>query len=94
MIDPQARPAPYIKLMALVVVLGLICALITFAFMALVLQGTNLLWEPPAQALGLSAPIFLALFVAVWVQHEAGPVIAIAVIVGLLATARLSLTPA
>ena len=32
MIDPQAKPAPYIKLLALVVVLGLICALITFAF--------------------------------------------------------------
>ena len=30
MIDPQAKPAPYIKLLALVVVLGLISALVTF----------------------------------------------------------------
>jgi hypothetical protein len=43
MIDPQAKPAAYIKLLALVVVLGLICALITFAFMALLHQGTHLL---------------------------------------------------
>lgn len=42
----------------------------------------------------MKAPIFSALFVAMLVQREAGPVIAIAVIVGLLATARLSMTPA
>jgi H+/Cl- antiporter ClcA len=42
----------------------------------------------------MKAPIFSALFVAVLVQREAAPVIAIAVIVGLLATARLSMTPA
>ena len=42
MIDPQARPRPYIKLLALVVVLGLLSALVTFAFMALVHQGTGL----------------------------------------------------
>jgi H+/Cl- antiporter ClcA len=42
----------------------------------------------------MKAPIFSALFVAVLVQKEAGPVIAIAVIVGLLATARLSMMPA
>lgn len=42
----------------------------------------------------MKAPIFSALFVAVMVQKEAGPVIAVAVIVGLLATARLSMTPA
>lgn len=41
----------------------------------------------------MKAPIFSALFVAVLMQPEAGPVIAIAVIVGALATARLSLTP-
>lgn len=39
------------------------------------------------------APIFSALFVALLVQPEAGPVIAVAVIVGMLATARLSMTP-
>jgi H+/Cl- antiporter ClcA len=39
----------------------------------------------------LKAPIFSALFVTVLVQREAAPVIAIAVIVGLLATARISM---
>ena len=40
----------------------------------------------------MKAPIFSALFVAVLVQREASPVIAIAVIVGALATARISMT--
>ena len=39
MIDPQAKPATYIRLMALVVVLGVISALVTFAFIALVQMG-------------------------------------------------------
>jgi H+/Cl- antiporter ClcA len=42
----------------------------------------------------MKAPIFSALFVSVLVQREASPVIAIAVIVGALATARLSLVSA
>jgi H+/Cl- antiporter ClcA len=37
----------------------------------------------------LKAPIFAALFATVLVQHETSPVIAIAVIVGALATSRL-----
>jgi H+/Cl- antiporter ClcA len=37
------------------------------------------------------APIFSALFVMVLVQHETSPVVAIAVIIGALATAHLSL---
>ena len=41
----------------------------------------------------MKAPIFSALFVMVLVQAETSPVIAIAVIVGVLATARLSMTP-
>ena len=45
MIDPQARPGPYIKLLALVAVLGLLSALITFAFMALVNVGTGAIWD-------------------------------------------------
>jgi H+/Cl- antiporter ClcA len=61
MIDPQARPGPYIKLLALVVVLGLICALVTFAFMALVHQGTGLIWEQAAQALGIDPRLFTVL---------------------------------
>jgi len=61
MIDPQARPAPYIKLMALVILLGLISALITFAFIVLVDQGTRLVWEQSAQALGIDPPLFTLL---------------------------------
>ena len=58
MIDPQARPVPYIKLMVFVVLLGLISALITFAFIALVHQGTRLLWEQAALAAGLDPRLF------------------------------------
>jgi hypothetical protein len=36
MIDPQARPGRYIKLMAFVLLLGLLSAMVTFAFVALV----------------------------------------------------------
>ena len=53
MIDPQARPAHYFRLLALVTLLGLISALITFAFMAIVHQGTALVWERAATALGM-----------------------------------------
>ena len=42
----------------------------------------------------MKAPIFSALFVMVLVQRETSPVIAIAVIVGVLATARLSMVSA
>lgn len=42
----------------------------------------------------MRAPTSSALFVAVLVSREPGPVIPIAVIVGLLATAPLSMTPA
>jgi chloride channel protein, CIC family len=65
MIDPQARPAPYIKLMALVIMLGLISALVTFAFMALVHQGTGLLWEQIALAVGIDARLFTILVCAI-----------------------------
>jgi H+/Cl- antiporter ClcA len=61
MIDPQAKPGPYIKLLSLVVVLGLISALITFAFIALVHQGTGLIWEQAALALGMDPRLFTIL---------------------------------
>ena len=61
MIDPQAKPGPYIKLLALVVVLGLLSALVTFAFMALVHQGTHLVWEQAASAVGLDPRLFTVL---------------------------------
>jgi H+/Cl- antiporter ClcA len=61
MIDPQARPAAYIKLMTLVIVMGLISALVTFTFIALVSKGTNLLWTEAAQALGVDVRLFTVL---------------------------------
>ena len=61
MIDPQARPAAYIKLMALVILMGLISALVTFTFIALVSKGTNLLWTEAAQALGVDPRLFTVL---------------------------------
>jgi H+/Cl- antiporter ClcA len=64
MIDPQAKPGAYIKLLALVVLLGLISALITFAFIALVHEGTYLLWTEAAQALGLDPRLFTLLVCA------------------------------
>ena len=61
MIDPQAKPASYIKLMALVILLGVISALITFAFVVLVDHGTRLIWEQIALQLGVDQRIFTIL---------------------------------
>lgn len=58
MIDPQARPRSYIKLLALVAVLGLASALITFAFIILVHQGTNLIWEKISLGLNVDPRLF------------------------------------
>ncbi len=62
MIDPQARLGAYVRLLALVVVLGLLCALITFGFMALVHGGTVLIWEQVAAALAID-PRLLTLII-------------------------------
>jgi H+/Cl- antiporter ClcA len=61
MIDPQANPRAYIKLMVFVVVLGLISALVTFAFVALVSVGTGAIWEQAAGALGMDTRLFTVL---------------------------------
>lgn len=61
MIDPQANPRAYVKLMALVAVLGLVSALVTFAFVALVNVGTGAIWERAAAALGMDARLFTVL---------------------------------
>jgi H+/Cl- antiporter ClcA len=58
MIDPQARLKPYLRLMALVALLGVVSAGITFAFMALVNQGIGLIWERARLTLGLDARLF------------------------------------
>lgn len=61
MIDEQAKPARYIRLMGFVVLLGVISAVLTFAFVALVHQGTRLIWEEAALAMGLDARLFTVL---------------------------------
>jgi H+/Cl- antiporter ClcA len=61
MIDPQAKPVPYIKLMALVVLLGVISAVVTFTFIAIVHEGTLLVWTEAAQALGMDQRVFTVL---------------------------------
>jgi H+/Cl- antiporter ClcA len=61
MIDPRVNPKSYLRLMALVILLGLVSALITFLFITLVHQGTSVIWEKAAQALGISMPLFTLL---------------------------------
>jgi H+/Cl- antiporter ClcA len=58
MIDTQAKPAAYIKLLVFVALLGAGTALITFVFMALVHQGTALIWEQAAALLGVDPRLF------------------------------------
>jgi H+/Cl- antiporter ClcA len=61
MIDPQANPKSYLRLMILVALLGIVSAVVTFAFMFLVHQGTRVVWEQTAQALGLDPRLFTIL---------------------------------
>ena len=60
----KIQPRPYLKLLILAALLGLICAAITFAFVALVHNSTQLLWEQASHAVGLSLPIFTILVCA------------------------------
>jgi H+/Cl- antiporter ClcA len=61
MIDPQAKPKPYFRLMALVALMGVVSAVVTFVFMVLVQLGTGLVWEQTAQLLGIAPPVFTLL---------------------------------
>jgi H+/Cl- antiporter ClcA len=61
MIDPQAQLKSYLKLLGLVILLSVAVAVITFAFMAIVHQGTALLWETVAEELGLDPRLFTVL---------------------------------
>jgi H+/Cl- antiporter ClcA len=61
MIDPQAKPKPYFRLMALVALMGIISAVVTFVFMFIVHQGTRLVWEQTAHALGIDSRLFTIL---------------------------------
>lgn len=56
MIDTQASPRPYIRLLALAALMGLITAAVTFGFIVLVHELTKLVWVQAASLVGLPAP--------------------------------------
>jgi len=58
MIDPHAKLFSYLRLMALVAILGAISAVITFVFIALVNLLTELIWKQAPIALGVDSRIF------------------------------------
>lgn len=59
MIDPNAKVGPYLKLLALAALLGVITAVVTFVFVVVVNAGTELLWQQAAPATGLPAPLLI-----------------------------------
>jgi H+/Cl- antiporter ClcA len=61
MIDTQARPRGYARLLVLATVIGAVAALVTFAFVYLVDKGIALIWENAAMASGLPAPAWTLL---------------------------------
>ncbi len=58
MIDPQTQLKPYIRLMILIAILGMVSAILTFGFMVLVNQFTRVIWEEASSALGLDPRLF------------------------------------
>ena len=56
--NSQSNPKAYLRLMALVAILGFVSALVTFAFIALVNVGTGVIWEQASQALGIDMRLF------------------------------------
>lgn len=64
MIDPQARLKPYLRLMALVALLGVVSAVVTFAFMALVNLAIDQIWDQAPLLVGLDARLFTFLVCA------------------------------
>jgi H+/Cl- antiporter ClcA len=59
--DTRLSPRPYLRLMSLVALLGLVSALITFAFFFLVHESIGLLWHEAASALGMDMRLFTLL---------------------------------
>jgi H+/Cl- antiporter ClcA len=54
----RIEPRPYLKLLLLAALLGLVSAVITFIFLVLVHAGQTLIWEQAAQTVRVSAPVF------------------------------------
>jgi chloride channel protein, CIC family len=61
MIDPNAKPKPYLRLMLLVTILGAVSAVVTFIFMFIVNKGIQLIWEQISLAIGLDTRLFTIL---------------------------------
>ncbi len=61
MIDAQVRPKSYLRLMSLVALLGIVSAALSFVLMALVHEGTYLIWEQAQVRIGLDARLFTIL---------------------------------
>ena len=61
MIDTQEKPKPYFRLMALVALMGIVSALVTFVFMAFVNGSIAWIWEEAALALGMDPRLFTLL---------------------------------
>ena len=58
MIDPQAKAKPYFRLMILVALLGFVSAIVTFIFMAISNQLTDLVWDNAISIRGLEPWMF------------------------------------
>jgi H+/Cl- antiporter ClcA len=61
MIDTQAKPKSYIRLMGLVALLGIVSAVVTFVFMFFVNRSIALIWEEAALTLGMDPRLFTLL---------------------------------
>jgi H+/Cl- antiporter ClcA len=61
MIDPNAKPKPYLRLMLLVALLGIVSAVITFVFIFLQNKGIYLIWEEALLVSGLDSRVFTLL---------------------------------
>ena len=58
MIDPHAKLLAYLRLMFLVVILGMVSAVITFVFIALVNLLTGFIWDQAPLAIGMDPRLF------------------------------------
>jgi H+/Cl- antiporter ClcA len=61
LIDTEANPKRYLRLMGLVALLGIVSAVITFVFIVLVNGSIALVWEKAALALGMDPRLFTLL---------------------------------
>ncbi len=58
MIDPHAKLMSYLRLLALVVILGAVSAVITFIFITFVNKITSLIWDQAPFAIGMDPRLF------------------------------------